>query len=245
MIRACAVIPYYNHPRTLPGTVAELGEHGLHCWIVDDGSDPASRAAAEGVRAQRGDGVTLLTHAVNRGKGAAVLSGCRAAAEAGYTHALQIDADGQHDPADVPAFLAAAAARPEALVLGNARFDASVPRARLYGRYLTRLWVWINTLSLEVRDSMCGFRVYPLAPLLQLAREERLGEGMEFDTEVVVRLHWRGTPIVGLPTRVTYPALGISHFDVWRDNVLISRMHARLFAGMLWRLPRLIGRRFG
>jgi len=243
MIRACAVIPYYEHPQTLGTTVQALRRHGLTCWIVDDGSGAAAHAVAQRLAAQEPDAVKLLTHASNRGKGAAVLTGCRNAAAAGFTHALQIDADGQHDLDNVPELLAQAATRPEALVLGTPRFDASVPRSRLYGRYLTHLWVWINTLSLEVGDSMCGFRVYPLAPLLALASSERLGRRMEFDTEVVVRLHWRGTPMIGVPTRVIYPLEGVSHFDLWRDNLLISRMHARLFFGMLLRMPALILRR--
>jgi glycosyltransferase involved in cell wall biosynthesis len=243
MIRACAVIPYFEHPRTLARVVEALRRHGLTCWIVDDGSGPAAHAAARAIAAQDPDSVRLLTHASNRGKGAAVLSGCRSAAAAGYSHALQIDADGQHDCDDVPELLAQATRQPQALILGMPRFDASVPRSRLYGRYLTHLWVWINTLSLDIEDSMCGFRVYPLTPLLALAATERLGERMEFDTEIVVRLHWRGTPVIGVPTRVVYPLDGVSHFELWRDNLLITRMHARLFFGMLWRFPRLIGRR--
>ncbi|HEY4645141.1 MAG TPA: glycosyltransferase family 2 protein [Steroidobacteraceae bacterium] len=244
MIRACAVIPYFEHPQTLAGIVEALKRHGLTCWIVDDGSGPAAHAVAQRLAAQDPDAVKLLTHESNRGKGAAVLSGCRSAAAAGYSHALQIDADGQHDCDDVPELLAQSSRHPQALILGEPRFNDSVPRSRLYGRYLTHLWVWINTLSFQVGDSMCGLRVYPLAPLLALAGSERLGQRMEFDTEVVVRLHWRGVPMIGIPTRVTYPLDGVSHFDLWRDNLLISRMHARLFFGMLWRFPRLIARRF-
>jgi hypothetical protein len=91
---------------------------------------------------------------------------------------------------------------------------------------------------------MCGFRVYPLRTVLALADSEPMGERMDFDTEVVVRLHWRGVPIIEIPTRVLYPQDGVSHFQLWRDNVLISRMHARLFFGMLRRFPRLVARRF-
>ena len=156
---------------------------------------------------------------------------------------LQIDADGQHDPADIPRFLARARAHPDDVVCGVPRYDASVPKGRLYGRYLTHVWVWINTLSFAIRDSMCGFRVYPLPPVLRLMDEETIGLRMDFDVEVLVRLFWRGIVVHNLPTRVTYPLDGVSHFDVWRDNVRISRMHARLFFGMLRRLPRLLVRR--
>src|SRR5206468_913777 len=123
--------------------------------------------------------------------------------------------------------------------------DESVPRGRLYGRYATHVWVWINTLSLDIRDSMCGFRVYPLASLVELLDDARIGWRMDFDTDVIVRLHWRGVPVVNQPTRVTYPRDGISHFRMGRDNLRISWMHARLFAGMLLRAPMLLWRKVG
>jgi glycosyltransferase involved in cell wall biosynthesis len=240
MIRTCIVIPHFNHPRALPTVVAALKLLGLPCWIVDDGSSPEALAAVRGLVAREGGWLTLLVCPVNRGKGAAVLAGCRAAYRSGYTHALQIDADGQHDPADAPRLLEAAAQRPEALILGAPRFDDSIPRGRLYGRYLTHLWVWINTLSFEIRDTMCGFRVYPLERMLGVADTEHPGERMQFDPEIVVRLHWRGTPVVNVPVHVRYPSDGLSHFDLWRDNVRISAMHMRLFFGMLRRSPRLL-----
>lgn len=243
MIRACAVIPYFEHPRTLDVTVTALRRHGLGCWVVDDGSTSAAHAVAQRLAEREPDTIRLLTHSENRGKGAAVLSGCRAAAAAGFTHVLQIDADAQHDTDDIPVLLARAAQHPHALILGTPRFDASMPRSRRYGRHLTHLWVWINTLSFDVADSMCGFRVYPLTPLLELAEAEQLGQRMEFDTEVVVRLHWRGLQVIEVPTHVLYPHDGVSHFDLWRDNLLISAMHARLFLCMLRRLPVLMSRR--
>ncbi len=242
-MRTCAVVPYFEHARTLAAVVEALLANELPCVVVDDGSGAAAHAAAATLAARHPGKVTLVTHPRNLGKGAAVLSGMRAAAAAGCTHALQIDADGQHDTADVRAFLQQAAHHPDALILGLPVFDATTPRTRFYGRYLTHAWVWINTLSFEIRDSMCGFRVYPLAPVLELADEERLGSRMDFDTEVLVRLHWRGARMVEVPTRVTYPRDGQSHFHLWRDNVRISAMHARLFFGMLRRLPTLLRRR--
>lgn len=244
MIRACAVIPYFEHPETLGDIVAAVRARGLECWIVDDGSGPPAHEVARELAAHAPDAVRLITHAANRGKGAAVMSGCRAAASAGFTHVLQVDADGQHDLDDIPEFLARAHLHPDALILGTPRFDSSMPASRRLGRRITHFWVWIHTLSLDVADSMCGFRVYPLAPVLELARSEPLGERMDFDTEVVVRLHWRGIRIVGIPTRVAYPRDGISHFKLWQDNLLITRMHTRLFFGMLRRSPGLLARRF-
>src|SRR6185437_13838801 len=154
-----ALIPIYNHGSTIAVTVRALRAHGLPVLIVDDGSDTATRAVLDAL-AQEADGVRLLR---NQGKGRALSAGLLAARAAGYSHALQIDADGQHDATDVPRFLAEARVQPGALVCGAPIYDASVPRARLYGRYVTHACVWLETLSLAVRDSMCGYRLYPLA----------------------------------------------------------------------------------
>lgn len=242
-MRAVVIIPFYRHERAIAATVAAIKACGLPCILVDDGSGAAAWPVLEHLAAQERAWLTLLRLPVNQGKGAAVMAGMQAAADAGYSHALQIDADGQHDIGDVPRLLAAAAAEPSALITGVPRYDASVPRARLYGRYLTHAWVWLHTLSLQIRDSMCGFRVYPIAPALAVWRRMRWGRRMDFDTEILVRLYWSGVPVIGLPTRVTYPADGVSHFDLLRDNLRIAWMHTRLFLGMLARAPGLLARR--
>ena len=239
--KPCAVIPVYNHERSLPGVVAALRAADLPCILVDDGSSPAAAAVIDALAGQTE--VFLLRHSHNQGKGGAVISGLREAQRLGFSHALQVDADGQHDLSGVELFLDRASQAPDAVICGYPRYDASVPKGRLYARYLTHVWVWINTLSLSIRDSMCGFRVYPLAPTVELIGRVHLGRRMDFDTEILVRLHWQQQPMVWLPTRVHYPADGVSHFRLWLDNALISAMHARLFFGMLLRAPRLLARR--
>jgi glycosyltransferase involved in cell wall biosynthesis len=236
-----AVIPVYNHGAAVGAVAANVRAHGLHCILVDDGSS-AECAAVLDALAQT-PGVTLVRLALNQGKGGAMIAGLRAAAAAGHSHALQIDADGQHDTGDIPKFLRHAAAQPDAVICGTPVYDDSVPLGRLVGRYATHVWVWINSLSLEIRDSMCGFRVYPLAPVVRLFDEAHLGRRMDFDPEVLVRLHWRGTRIVSIPTRVTYPQDGLSHFRLGLDNWLITKMHTRLAFGMLMRAPLLLWRR--
>ena len=236
------VIPVFDHEHAIGDVVDRVRRHGVPCLLVDDGSR-ASCAAVLDQLATR-DGVSLLRLAQNQGKGGAVMAGLREAARRGHSHALQIDADGQHDANDVPRFVAEARAFPQHMVIGRPLFDASVPKARLYGRYATHVWVWINTLSFEIIDSMCGFRVYPLAPTLALLDRVHIGRRMDFDTEVLVRLYWDGLRIRNLDTRVHYPSDGVSHFQVWRDNVLITAMHTKLFFGMLWRLPRLLARKW-
>lgn len=241
--RPCAVIPVYNHERAIGAVVTAVLAHNLPCVLVDDASSVTCAVALDALAAANPGRISLVRHVVNRGKGGAVLTGIHCAETIGYTHALQIDADGQHCTDDIPRFLLQAAARPQSLIVGCPLYDDSVPSLRFYARYLTHVWVWINTLSLDIKDSMCGFRVYPLPSLVRLIKRKKLGKRMDFDTEVLVRLYWDGVSIVNLPTRVTYPSDGISHFRVCLDNLLISRLHATLFFGMLWRLPRMLAGR--
>ena len=238
---ALVVIPVYDHEQAIASVVAGVRAAGLPCLLVDDGSHPACAQVLRALAEQTDVDLLRLEH--NQGKGGAMLAGFAEAARRGYSHVVQIDADGQHDTGDLPRFVALSQAQPQAVICGVPVYDESVPKARLYGRYLTHVWVWINTLSLHLRDSMCGFRVYPLPPVVRLAAEETIGRRMDFDSEILVRLFWRQLPVIHLPTRVTYPSDGVSHFDVWRDNLRISRMHARLFFGMVWRSPRLLWRR--
>lgn len=241
MHRPCVVIPVYNHEHALPTVIAQLRETGLPLILVDDASS-AECAAVLDQLAQSPD-THLVRLSVNQGKGGAVMAGLREAARQGFTHALQVDADGQHDLNDVNAFMEASANHPDAMICGYPVYDESVPRGRLYARYLTHVWVWINSLSLSIRDSMCGFRVYPVQRALDVIDAARLGRRMDFDPEILVRLAWRGQPMRWLPTRVHYPLDGVSHFRLWQDNVLISKMHTRLFFGMLVRAPSILWRR--
>jgi glycosyltransferase involved in cell wall biosynthesis len=243
MMRLGLIVPFYNHEHAIRQTVAALKVHGFECWLVDDGSDARCAPVLDAVAAAEAGWLTLIRCPVNRGKGVAVLAGFEAAHAAGCTHALQIDADGQHDFAAVPRIAALARDNPAAIVTGVPVFDTSVPASRRIGRKLTTLWVRINTLSSRIEDAMCGFRVYPLASIMRLAQHASFGSRMEFDPEILVRAVWAGIPVVSMPTNVTYPSDGVSHFKMWRDNVRISWMHTRLFFGMLWRAPLLLARR--
>ena len=240
----CIVVPVYNHEHAIGTVLAGLLAHGVPCILVDDGGSAACAAVLDALARAHAGRVDLVRLPHNQGKGVAVLTGFRRAAELGYSHVLQIDADGQHETADVPRFLAASRAHPQAIIAGHPVYDESVPKARLYGRYATHIWVWINTLSLDIKDSMCGFRVYPVVQVNALAARHGIGARMNFDTDILVRLFWDGLRVINLPTRVSYPSDGVSHFRVWRDNVLISWMHTVLFFGMLPRIPRLLARKW-
>jgi glycosyltransferase involved in cell wall biosynthesis len=242
--KPCIVVPVYNHEQAIGEVLDGLLRHDAPCILVDDGSGEECAAVLDALAQAHPERVTLVRLARNQGKGAAVLAGFRRAAVMGFSHVLQIDADGQHRTADVPLFLARAQAHPDAVIAGCPIYDESVPKARLYGRYLTHIWVWINTLSFDIKDSMCGLRVYPVAPVEALAARQAIGSRMNFDTDILVRLFWDGLQVLNLPTRVSYPTDGVSHFRMWSDNVLITWMHTKLFFGMLPRIPKLLARKW-
>jgi glycosyltransferase involved in cell wall biosynthesis len=241
--RPCVVVPVFDHEQALPTLVERVRPSGLPCWLVDDGSGAACAATIDALVAAEPEWLHVERLPQNRGKGVAVLAGFRAAQRAGFTHAVQIDADCQHDAGDIPRFVAAARAHPNAIINGVPQYDASVPKVRFYGRYITNVLVWLYTLSLEIRDSMCGFRVYPLAAAVALDDAAPVGRRMQFDTDIIVRLHWSGVAVVNLKTPVTYPVDGVSHFDLLRDNLRMAGLHLRLAAGFVVRLPLLLARR--
>ena len=235
-MRVCAVIPTFDNPLTIAKVVAEVRPHVAEVLVVDDGSGEEGRCAVEALARQ--GAARVVRRETNGGKGAAVKTGLRAARDLGFSHALQIDADGQHDPADIPIFLARAAAQPEAAVLGHPVFDDSTPRGRRAAHRLTNFWTRVETAGAAIEDPQCGFRVYPVAGAI--AAEPR-GDRMAFDIEIAVRLAWAGVPIVNVPTRVRYlPKAdgGVSHFRPFRDNLAITWMHTRLVVASLWRRLR-------
>ena len=237
MFNPCLLIPIYNHGLQLKDYLPQLLAHKLPIIMVNDGSNKETTDIISALE-QSNDLITVLDLASNLGKGGAVAEGFVFAYSQGFTHALQIDADGQHDASDIPEFLRRAEERPEALIGGRPVYDESVPKARFYGRYITHVLVWIETLSFDIKDSMCGYRIYPLESTVNLVQKGRLGLRMDFDTSTIVRLYWRGVNVEFIETHVKYPNDGLSHFDLWRDNVNISKMHISLVIMMLLQLPK-------
>lgn len=226
------LIPSYNPGRLLAPTLAAARATWSPVWVIDDASTDDSQAAA--AAADR-----LLRRPVNGGKGTALLDGLHAAAAAGFTHALTMDADGQHPAAEIARFMTASQANPAAMILGTPVFGPEAPALRIHGRKISN---WLTRLETAgaVRDSLFGFRVYPIAPLLAVLTRSRHMRRYDLDVEAAVRLSWAGVPALNLPAPVIYPsedAGGVSHFRYVRDNALLARMHARLLLAML------IGRR--
>ena len=241
-MKVCAIIPSHNHHQAIGATIDRLRVANIPVFVIDDGSaEPTHSRLAALHDEQRSVIVHRLTP--NRGKGAAVVEGFHMAAAAGFTHAVQVDADGQHDLDELPALLDLSARHPEALISGQPVYDRSIPIGRKIGRWITHVWVWIETLSLHIRDSMCGFRVYPLAGVQAVLADDHIGQRMDFDTEIMVRMVWRGIPVHMWPVKVIYPPGNTSNFDLLADNWRISKMHARLFCGMILRLPSILARR--
>lgn len=243
--RQLVLVPSYNTGAKVYETVAAAREAWTPVWVVVDGSDDGTAQGLQAMAAaDAGLRVMVLPH--NQGKGAAVLHGLREAAAAGFSHALTMDADGQH-PADcIVPFMAASASRPEAMVLGRPLFDASAPLLRVRGRRVSNAWTNLETLGAGVADSLFGFRVYPIAPLLSIMQRQRWMRRFDFDTEAVVRLAWRGIKPVNLDAPVQYLSAaqgGVSHFRYGRDNLLLTWMHTRLMLEFVLRLPVLVWRR--
>ncbi|RZL87284.1 MAG: glycosyltransferase family 2 protein [Variovorax sp.] len=239
------LIPSYNTGERLFSTVNAARAQWSPVWVVVDGSTDGTGARLQQMAASDpGLRVWLLPH--NQGKGAAVLHGLREAQAAGYTHALTMDSDGQHPAELIPEFMKASQARPETMVLGRPVFDASAPLLRVRGRRVSNSWTQLETLFAGVGDSLYGFRVYPVAPLIAIMARQPWMRRFDFDTEAVVRLAWRGVKPVNVDAPVRYLTAeegGVSHFRYVRDNLLLTWMHARLMLEFLLRLPGLLLRR--
>ena len=239
------LIPSYNPGNKVYETVRTAREQWNPVWVVVDGSTDGTAAGLLEL-AKSDTGLRVLVRERNAGKGAAVLAGMLEARAHGFTHVLAMDSDGQHPADRIPAFMAASAANPLAMVLGEPIFDASAPAARVRGRKISNWWANVETLWSGIHDSLFGFRIYPIEPLVGEMLARRWMRRFDFDVEAAVRLSWRGVPAINLPASVRYfrpEEGGVSHFNYWRDNVLLTSMHARLFGGFLARLPRLLARK--
>jgi len=239
------LIPSYNPGPKVYDTVRAALAQWSPVWVVVDGSDDGS---AEGLlsMAAEDERLQVMVLPQNRGKGGAVLAGIEQAARQGYTHVLTMDSDGQHPAGMIAEFMACSQRAPRAMVLGKPVFSANAPRLRVNGRKLSNSLVSLETLCAGVGDSLFGFRVYPLEPLRQLMGQQRWMRRFDFDPEVVVRLCWRGVQPINLAAPVAYfsgSEGGVSHFNYWRDNTLLTWMHARLLCGFALRLPLLLWRR--
>jgi glycosyltransferase involved in cell wall biosynthesis len=236
------LIPSYNTGAEVLETVDEARRVWNPVWVVIDGSTDGTDRALER-KAAADPGLRVLVLPRNQGKGAAILHGLREARAAGFTHALTMDADGQHPSSQIIEFMDLSCANPDAMVLGAPVFEASAPTLRVKGRSISNWFANLETLWMGIGDSLFGFRVYPIKPLLNVMESNRWMRRFDFDAEAAVRLVWLGVRPINRPAAVRYlrpEEGGVSHFRYGRDNVLLTWMHLRLLAEFAWRVRRLL-----
>lgn len=232
MYKLAFLIPHFNHSKNLAKLVERLSEFGCEILIVDDGSDKEHKEILKTLNAR------VIYRKANGGKGAAVKDGFKLLAQNGFTHALQIDADMQHDVSYLSGFLTLSKEHQNALICANPIYGDDAPKARLYGRKITNFWVYINTLGARLKDAMCGLRIYPLEAVSKILRHCK-ADKMDFDIDILYLLFKAGTEILWFDVPVRYEKDGVSHFRAFKDNFLISKTHAKHF----FALPKFIFKR--
>jgi glycosyltransferase involved in cell wall biosynthesis len=224
------VIPVYNHAGTLRAAAKQALAYCNNVIVVDDGSTDDVNSALGGLE------VTLLTHAKNLGKGAAICTGARKARELGFTHIITIDADGQHKAEDIPHFIHAIQSTPEAVIIGARDFTVPhIPASSCFGRKFSWFWMFVQT-GVDVSDMQSGFRAYPVDLITNIpCRESRYS----FEIEIIVRSAWAGFLIREIPVHVWYPPKSerISHFKAVADNLRISLLNTKLTVRALIPVP--------
>lgn len=239
------LIPSYNPgPSGIQTVLAALHAFTPVLVVTDGSSDGSDAQIASACEIHQG--LYLIRSTQNEGKGAAVLKGLIWAKAKGFTHVLTMDSDGQHPVDRINDFIETARQNPEAMILGLPVFDSDAPSVRVKGRQISNWWANLETLWTGIGDSLFGFRVYPVNPLIEIMATTRWMKRFDFDPEAVVRLRWAGTKAINLPAKVRYPKAsegGISHFHYGRDNLLLTGMHLRLLLGFLIRFPRLLSQK--
>lgn len=241
------LIPSYNPGEKVIATVQEALNHWAPVWVVIDGSTDGSKERLEALSKSE-PGLRVVVLPTNVGKGAAVLEGIKLAEDSGFTHVLTMDSDGQHPAFKISEFMAVSVANPEAMILGQPDFGSDAPSLRVKGRKISNWWANLETMWFGINDSLFGFRVYPIAPLRKVMENSRWMRRFDFDPEAAVRLCWAGVRPVNVVAPVRYFSKedgGVSHFQYFRDNKLLTWMHTRLVIGMVFRLPVIAYRKYG
>ena len=226
----CAVIPSYNNGGTVVEVVRGVLRQGLPVIVVDDGSTDGTADALKDLP------VHVLRHTRNRGKGRALKTGLEEARRQGYRFALTLDADGQHDPGDIPALVAAAGKR--TLVIGSRNLTAEgMPSGNTFANRFSNFWFTVQT-GRKLPDTQTGFRVYPLKDLPSL---KLLTARYEAELALLVFSAWKNLRIVPVPVRVYYPEDRVSHFRPFADFFRISVLNTILCVlAVVYGYPRML-----
>lgn len=246
-MKKAILIPVYNHGKACMSVVDSIApfcrEQNATIILVDDGNGAETKSCLSDIRASHGSLVELVVNEKNGGKGVAFRNGVFRAQELGVTHVLQMDADGQHDSSRCGFFFGRAEQNPGAMVCGYPEYDETAPSHRKNAHAFANAWCHIVTWRRGIKDSLCGFRVYPVEETCAFLRRGHVDSRMGFDIDILVKLIWRGVPFEFHPVRVTYPQDGISNFRAFRDNVRISWVFTKCCCGMIARSPLLLWRK--
>lgn len=233
-MRPAIIIPVYNHGRSIALVVGTAQQLGLPVFVVDDGSTDSTAAEIDALQ-----GIHVLRHNENQGKGAALLTGFTAAHKHGYNWAITLDGDGQHDPLDARNLLAAVTGGKRCIVIGRRQGmdeQIHVPWTSKFGRKFSNFWVWASG-GPWLTDSQSGFRLYPLPEALNL---DTIARRYQFEVEILVLARRGGIAIKEAPVQVIYQEKGkrISHFRPWGDFLRNSRTFSRLIWARIFSLFR-------
>lgn len=219
--RILVVVPVYNHAETLRAVVEGVLERHERVLVVDDGSSTAVEPLLSGLA------VELVRHERNQGKGAALVTAANWGLERSFSHMICLDADGQHDPQDLPLFLRAVEDDPRALFVGHRDFDQqAIPGSSRFGRQFSNFWLRLQTGS-RLKDSQSGFRAYPLFVFERLNFWTRR---YNFEVEILVRSAWAGVELRDIDISVYYPPGDerVSHFRGFLDNWRLTLLNTHL-----------------
>ena len=237
----CFLIPVYNHAALLEQTIPRFLSFGIPLIIVDDGSNQENKVILRRIAGSSPD-IVLISNIQNSGKGVAIKQGIAYCKQHAIDFAFQVDADNQHSLAAVPVFTSKSRAEKSKKhsIIGYPVYDSTVPAIRRDGRKVSNFFVSITTLTPDVRDSLCGFRIYPVAETWKIYRNPFISKRMPIDMELLTRLYWMGVSVRYMPVDVTYPADGSSHYKAFRDTVILSAKHASLCCEMFFRFPVIV-----
>ena len=220
------IIPCYKHAHTLKQVLTNLASLNYLMVVVDDGNDLEQKTIISNT-VKEFDKAVLIEHETNLGKGAAIADAILYLKEHNFTHAIQIDADMQHNLNDLDKFISLSKQYPNDIISGTPIYDDKAPKGRVIGRKITNFFVALECCTLSIKDAMIGFRVYPVEPTYKIIKKHHLAKRMEFDIEILVWAYWCGCKTRFIETKVNYPEGGVSNFKA-KDNLKISLMHTKL-----------------
>jgi len=241
-LKVAVLIPTYNNEQTLAGVIRDVQEYSDDIIVVNDGSTDSTADLLK--KFQR---ISLVSYAVNRGKGYALRKGFQRALDLGYDYVISIDSDGQHYAEDLPKFLSAVQVHPSAIIMGVRNMEqAGVPGKSSFGHKFSNFWFWVET-GIKMNDTQSGYRLYPIR---LLSGTTFITRKFEFEIEVMVRSVWNGVDMAEVPIKVFYASKEdrVSHFRPFQDFTRITILNTVfVIVAVLYIKPRdfLIGKKKG